>query len=384
MEQNRFSDLDPTMVAKRTFENIIEHIQTSNLNFQLNLSPFSASISLRKSLIRDKFGNILFPAISSGFATSNVSTQDLEHQHSLLLDQIATLEEEVNGLKLSRQSSQDTVQILEQKISHSEASAYKCFEERKNEVAALKKSVKSAELENDNLKKDLKSYNKLIKERDKEVYKLEQKCENLTETLKRSKAEITSLKSENVKLVKKKKISPSKIQQSVSTNTTSEEPASIPYSNTSLSTNFALDSMETSQVTSTSANPVSAASALCVSATDLLNNVVPIIQSQDSSASSASSSSTSQPCVTVARQPLPPPPEKCSILCHTGSKYNEHMASETGVPSRYGTHEYCMRIEYENYGCEDCIWFKKWGLLHGYPDISPRSYREHLQPLTNL
>ena len=130
MEQNRFSDLDPTMVAKRTFENIIEHIQTSNLNFQLNLSPFSASISLRKSLIRDKLGNILFPAISSGFATSNVSTQDLEHQHSLLLDQIATLEEEVNGLKLSRQSCQDTVQILEQKISHSEASAYKCFEER--------------------------------------------------------------------------------------------------------------------------------------------------------------------------------------------------------------------------------------------------------------
>ena len=200
-----------------------------------------------------------------------------------------------------------------------------------------------------------------------------------------------------MKLVKKKKISPRKIQQSVSTNTTSEEPASIPYSNTSLSTNFALDSMETSQVTSTSANPVSAVPALCVSATDLLNNVVPIIQSQDSSASSASSSSTFQTCVTakdsktcshsthcVARQPLPPPPEKCSILCHTGSKYHEHMASETGVPSRYGTHEYCMRIEYENYGCEDCIWFKKWGFLHGYPDISPRSYREHLQPLTNL
>ena len=46
---------------------------------------------------------------------------------------------------------------------------------------------------------------------------------------------------------------------------------------------------------------------------------------------------------------------------HAGSLYHEHIASESGVPSRYNTHEYCMRIEYENYGCEDCIWFKWWG-----------------------
>ena len=85
----------------------------------------------------------------------------------------------------------------------------------------------------------------------------------------------------------------------------------------------------------------------------------------------------------VERQPRPPPPEKCSILVHPGSKYHEHMVSESGVPSRFWTHEYCMRIEYENYGCEECIWFKWWGQLHGYPDINPWTFKEHLFPLIN-
>ena len=68
----------------------------------------------------------------------------------------------------------------------------------------------------------------------------------------------------------------------------------------------------------------------------------------------------------------------CSVMHHAGSLYHEHMASEKGVPSRYNTHEYCMRIEYENYGCENCIWYKWWGEKHGFPDINPWSFREHL------
>ena len=86
----------------------------------------------------------------------------------------------------------------------------------------------------------------------------------------------------------------------------------------------------------------------------------------------------------VIRQPHPPPPDKCSVMQHSGSLYHEHMVSEMGVPSRYNTHEYCMRIEYQNYGCDNCIWFKWWGELHGYPDINPWSFREHLEPVTHL
>ena len=56
MDELAVSEINPTMVAKRTFENILNHIQSSNLNFQLQISPFRANISLKKSLVRDKTG----------------------------------------------------------------------------------------------------------------------------------------------------------------------------------------------------------------------------------------------------------------------------------------------------------------------------------------
>ena len=42
----------PTMMAEETFSNIIQQVQLSNLNFQLQLSPFSAMISLKKTLLK--------------------------------------------------------------------------------------------------------------------------------------------------------------------------------------------------------------------------------------------------------------------------------------------------------------------------------------------
>ena len=107
----------------------------------------------------------------------------------------------------------------------------------------------------------------------------------------------------------------------------------------------------------------------------------PPSQSESGSSSTRICSHSSQ-C--IIRQPKQPPADKCNFLVHKSSKYHEHMASEEGVPARYNTHEYCMRIEYENYGCADCIWFKWWGELHGYPDINPWNFKEHLQPLTHL
>ena len=57
------SDLDAntTMMAAEIFENIIFQIQNSHLNFKLNLSPFAANISLKKSLVKNKSGIPLLP-----------------------------------------------------------------------------------------------------------------------------------------------------------------------------------------------------------------------------------------------------------------------------------------------------------------------------------
>ena len=72
---NKFtdSDLEPKMVATRTFENILQHIQTSNLNFQLTLSPFAANISLKKSLAKDKSGAPLLSSSCSYNTAGNIT-----------------------------------------------------------------------------------------------------------------------------------------------------------------------------------------------------------------------------------------------------------------------------------------------------------------------
>ena len=53
------------MIAENTFDYILSQVQNSSLNFQLQLSPFSAYISLKKSLVKDKLGKPLLPRLNS-------------------------------------------------------------------------------------------------------------------------------------------------------------------------------------------------------------------------------------------------------------------------------------------------------------------------------
>ena len=66
MGKEQDSDLQPAMLASEAFHKILNMIQSSNLNFQLQVSPFSAQISLRKTLVKDKTGaSILPPSLPS-------------------------------------------------------------------------------------------------------------------------------------------------------------------------------------------------------------------------------------------------------------------------------------------------------------------------------
>ena len=63
MQESTTSDIDrnSTMFATKKFNYILEQVQTSCLNFHVQISPFSAVISIKKSLVKDKFGNVLLP-----------------------------------------------------------------------------------------------------------------------------------------------------------------------------------------------------------------------------------------------------------------------------------------------------------------------------------
>ena len=142
------------MAAKQAFDHILEQIQSSNLTFQLQLSPFSASISLKKSLIKDKNGNPLFPPPELHQTLAEVPDCDIKPENNQLISENNLLKQEITELESSYKSSQDSIKVYEEKISKIESAALKSFEEKKNEVSALKKSLTNANIENERLNND--------------------------------------------------------------------------------------------------------------------------------------------------------------------------------------------------------------------------------------
>ena len=64
----KFSSSDyhtTTMHASNTFDRLLQEIRSSNLNFQLQESPFSAQISIKKSLVKEKNGSFRHPPVIS-------------------------------------------------------------------------------------------------------------------------------------------------------------------------------------------------------------------------------------------------------------------------------------------------------------------------------
>ena len=66
------------MAALKTLEAVLTHVKSSNLNFHLQQSPFSAIISIKASFVKDKAGVSLFPnfRFHAPNSTINLETED--------------------------------------------------------------------------------------------------------------------------------------------------------------------------------------------------------------------------------------------------------------------------------------------------------------------
>ena len=60
LNKNKFNS-DVQKYAMSAFDDIICRVRRSNLNFQLQLSPFSAVISLKKSVVKNSDGVQIIP-----------------------------------------------------------------------------------------------------------------------------------------------------------------------------------------------------------------------------------------------------------------------------------------------------------------------------------
>ena len=185
------SDANPTMLPKKVFDQIVEQVQSSNLNFQLQLSPFSATIFLKRSFVRDKLGNVLLPSI-------NVNKSELKlHDNNNLFDEINRLKCNILEVEEDNKSKDNTIWNLEEKLRKTEASATKAFTDKNEEVSILKTSLKNANKEIDILKNNVKSKCKIVKETEKDLYKLDRKYDMSEANLKICREENNILRSEN-------------------------------------------------------------------------------------------------------------------------------------------------------------------------------------------
>ena len=186
------SDTNTAMLAKKVFDGIVEQVQSSNLNFQLQLSPFSATIFLKKSFVRDKLGNMLLPSINVNRSDNNNLFGEIDHLKCNILE----IEED-------NKTKDNTIRNLEEKLRKTEASATKAFTDKNEEVNILKTSLKNANKEIDILKNNVKSQGKIVKDTEKDLYKLDRKYDVSEANLKKCMEENNVLKSKNKKLFKK-------------------------------------------------------------------------------------------------------------------------------------------------------------------------------------
>ena len=139
---------------------ILNQLRSSNLNFIVSETPYSAQIMLRKRFVKEASGPAWAKAPKDLYETPNNMVDD---QSEL----IKTLEQ--NNQSLSESNS-----LLENRLAMAVASAYKAFNEKADEIAILKNNMKTNKSEKDAFRRDLNQEKKIMKEKEKEVIRLGQ------------------------------------------------------------------------------------------------------------------------------------------------------------------------------------------------------------------
>ena len=81
------------MSPNQVFEDLLDSVKCSNLNFYIQQTPFTAIISVKKPLIRDKFGNYLvfsptkiFRGLQTCHTCEECENGSLYHNHTEIVE----------------------------------------------------------------------------------------------------------------------------------------------------------------------------------------------------------------------------------------------------------------------------------------------------------
>ena len=446
MNKTQSSDSNPIMVANEAFDSILEHITTSNLNFQLQMSPFSASISLKKSPVKDKAGTPLWPQVRpsklsqtveatiAALAAKNLQLEadfnSLRKEHTDCVDdcegayrRIKLLESQPafqTEIKLESDSvlcteleekncALETLQIEIKQLKKENSEKNKTIESQKVDVYDLKLAHKIASETSNRLNKvlsdlkikskkekhailkqnkaEIKYWRKELGEETRAKIKLEEKLEEkLNESnehpFKTQADDISGLQHRLDPTVPLPQSPPSTSEETLCSICASPILNYVPRYFHGEQYNPACDKChDTSWMSENSTS--SDETFLEVDSIATTDDILPFtrkgfnphhITTLPDTSSSSSNCLHNQQC--IIRQPFPPPIPALTPLVNEYSLY--HTKTMAGELDWGSTCWYCMRIEYEKYGCDSCVWIKCFGELHGYPDMAPHDYKKFL------
>ena len=114
---NEIIDSDKTMAAANyAFNNVLHSIQNSCLNYHIQMSPFSAVISLKKSLVKSKSGSPSFPTMpntDAGVNSANMEELDiLKKKHAELMVKYDDAIKTITSLTYDIDTPDDVIQNL--------------------------------------------------------------------------------------------------------------------------------------------------------------------------------------------------------------------------------------------------------------------------------
>ena len=190
------------MDAFQSCELLLKYVKNSNLNFSLNESPFSVSLSIRKSFVKDKFG-----------AERSSAFTGISHQDGRLVNENQNLQNEKKSLSAlvihherEKEVFEQTIGDLSEKLEKARAELMEIMSEKNTLVKAKKNTEKELDEktnENENLKMEIKTFSKTVKSKENELKNLNLKHENLSETFNKANNEAVALTADKTEAEKK-------------------------------------------------------------------------------------------------------------------------------------------------------------------------------------
>ena len=206
----------------QTCERLLSHVKCSNLNFSLSESPFSVSLSIRKSFVKDKHG---FDRRSQSFSgIHQVDEKPILEKENKHLKSLVTQQEH------EKEAFEHTIHELGQKLEKAKAELIEIMSEKdtlekgKNitETELDKKNCELADtaefatnLKNENkvLHREIKNMSQVIDIKGKEIIKLKLKNETQSESCDRIEIEVETFTKNKIQTEKENQLQQSILPQ---------------------------------------------------------------------------------------------------------------------------------------------------------------------------